>query len=167
MTQKLITWITALSNSMKSYEPCCVGPPMMDGSWWRVLTKCGPLEKGMANHFSILALRTPWTVWKGKKIWHWREGSSACCSPWGRKESDTTERLNWIELIWWLKATRKTEALLLGMTFQKLRNCFPKAKDKGQISVWARLNPLLQKPWKHYAKWNQSLKARYCIILFI
>ena len=30
-----------------------------DGSWWRVLTKCGPLKKGMANHFSILALRTP------------------------------------------------------------------------------------------------------------
>ena len=23
------------------------------------LTKCGPLEKGMANHFSILVLRTP------------------------------------------------------------------------------------------------------------
>ena len=35
--------------------------------WWRVLTKCGSLEKGMTNHFSILALRTPWTVWKGKK----------------------------------------------------------------------------------------------------
>ena len=33
-----------------------VGPP---GSWWRDLTECGPLEKGMANHFSILALRTP------------------------------------------------------------------------------------------------------------
>ena len=30
----------------------------MDGSCWRILTKCGPLEKGMANHFSILALRT-------------------------------------------------------------------------------------------------------------
>ena len=26
----------------------------------------------MANHFSILALRTPWTVWKGKKIRHWK-----------------------------------------------------------------------------------------------
>ena len=25
------------------------------------------LEKGMANHFSTLSLRTPWTVWKGKK----------------------------------------------------------------------------------------------------
>ena len=34
-------------------------PPKTDGSWWRVLMKCGPLEKGMANHFSVLALRTP------------------------------------------------------------------------------------------------------------
>ena len=25
-------------------------------------------------------------------------GSLACCSPWGRKELDTTERLNWTEL---------------------------------------------------------------------
>ena len=25
------------------------------------------LEEGMTNHFSILAWRTPWTVWKGKK----------------------------------------------------------------------------------------------------
>ena len=26
----------------------------MDGSWWRVLTKCGSLQKRMENHFSIL-----------------------------------------------------------------------------------------------------------------
>ena len=51
-----------------NYEPCHVGPPKTDGSWWRVLTKCVPLEKGMANHFSSLALRTSWTVWKGKNI---------------------------------------------------------------------------------------------------
>ena len=37
-----------------------MGPPKMDRSWGRGLTECGPLEKGMANHFSILALRTPW-----------------------------------------------------------------------------------------------------------
>ena len=43
-----------------------VGQPKTGGSWGRDLTECGPLEKGMANHFSILALRTPWTVWKGK-----------------------------------------------------------------------------------------------------
>ena len=27
------------------------------------------------------------------------QGSLACCSPWGRKESDTTEQLNWTEKI--------------------------------------------------------------------
>ena len=49
-----------------------VGPPKTDGSWWRGLTECGPLEKGMENHFSILALKTPWTVWKGKMIGCWK-----------------------------------------------------------------------------------------------
>ena len=55
-----------------NYEPCRIEPPQMDGSWWRVLTKCGPVEKGVANHFSTLALRTAWTVWKGKKIGQWK-----------------------------------------------------------------------------------------------
>ena len=49
------------------------------GSWWRGLTECGPLEKGMANHFSILALRTPWTVWEGKKIGYWKVGRCPAC----------------------------------------------------------------------------------------
>ena len=26
------------------------------------------------------------------------QGSLGCCSPWGRKELDVTERLNWTEL---------------------------------------------------------------------
>ena len=26
---------------------------MMGGSWWTGLTECGPLEKGMANHFIL------------------------------------------------------------------------------------------------------------------
>ena len=44
-----------------------MGPPKTDGSWWRLPTKCGPLEKGMANHFSILALRTPVNIMKRQK----------------------------------------------------------------------------------------------------
>ena len=32
-----------------------------------VETKCGLLEEGMANLFSFLALRNPWTVWEDKK----------------------------------------------------------------------------------------------------
>ena len=90
-----------------------MGPPKTGGSWWRGLTECGPLEKGMANHFSILALRTPWSVWKGKMIAYWKrnspgrewtlgvgdgQGGLACCNSWGHKESDTTEWLNWTKL---------------------------------------------------------------------
>ena len=57
-------------------QPGCRSCHPATWSSWRAcpasqgLTKRGPLEKGMANHFSILALRTPWTVWKVKKIWH-------------------------------------------------------------------------------------------------
>ena len=58
-----------------NYEPCCVGPCKKYGSWWRILTECGPLEKGIANHFRILALRTPWALQKGKKIGHWKMNS--------------------------------------------------------------------------------------------
>ena len=52
-----------------------------DGSSWRVLIKRSPLEKEMENHSSILARRTPWTVWKFKKLWHWK------MSPPGQKVS--------------------------------------------------------------------------------
>ena len=31
----------------------------MDRSWWRVLTKGGPLEKGMTNHFSYSCFENP------------------------------------------------------------------------------------------------------------
>ena len=44
---------TVLSNSMK-LSHAVWGHPRPTG-----LTECGPLEKGMANHVSILALRTP------------------------------------------------------------------------------------------------------------
>ena len=37
--------------------------------------QCDALEKGMASHFSILNLRTPWTLWKDKKIGHWKMNS--------------------------------------------------------------------------------------------
>ena len=35
--------------------------------------KRGPLEEGMANHSSILAARTPWTVWKAKIDMTWED----------------------------------------------------------------------------------------------
>ena len=74
---KLTNWSHGLQPCLTqwNYEPCHVGPPKINRSWWRVLTKYGPLERRMATHFNILALRTPWTVWKGKKIKHWKMNS--------------------------------------------------------------------------------------------
>ena len=54
----LITWTTALSNSMKPGAMPCRAT---QDRWVMVESseKMCPLEKGMANHFSILAFRTP------------------------------------------------------------------------------------------------------------
>ena len=38
----------------------------MDGSWWRVLTKRGPLEKGIANS-SVFCLENPMNSMKRQK----------------------------------------------------------------------------------------------------
>ena len=48
-----------------------------------------PLEKGMATHSSILAWRISWTEEPGGY------------SPWGLKESDTTQRLTLFSLSLW------------------------------------------------------------------
>ena len=50
--------------------------------WVQSLGREDPLEKEMATHSSILAWRIPWTE------------EPVGYSPWGRKESDTTERLH-------------------------------------------------------------------------
>ena len=59
-------------------------PPAVWETWVRSLGLEDPLEKGTVTHFSILAWRIPWT------------GSLPSYSPWGLKESDTTERLHFI-----------------------------------------------------------------------
>ena len=54
--------------------------PTMPETWVQSLGLEDPLEKEMATHSSTLAWRVPWTEEPG--------------SPWGHKESDTTERLH-------------------------------------------------------------------------
>ena len=57
-------------------------------------------KKGMMGWDGWMALRTLWIwIWASSGSWWWT-GSPACCDSWGRKESDTTERLNWTELNW-------------------------------------------------------------------
>ena len=59
-------------------------PPAMQETWVRSLGQEDPLEKEMATHSSILAGES-----YGRR-------SLVGYSPWGRKESDTTERLHFL-----------------------------------------------------------------------
>ena len=54
--------------------------PTMQETWVQSLGQEDLLEKEMATHSSILAWKIPWTEEPGG------------LHPWGRKESDTTER---------------------------------------------------------------------------
>ena len=71
--------------------------PIMRETRVRSLGREDPLEKGMATHSSTLAWKIPWTEKPG---WLLLPGKShglrslVGYSPWGRKESDTTERLH-------------------------------------------------------------------------
>ena len=58
----------------------------MQKTWVQSLGREDPLEKEMATHSSILAWRIPWTE------------EPVGYSPWGHKESDTTERLTHKEI---------------------------------------------------------------------
>ena len=45
-----------------------------------------------------MASLTQWTwVWVNSGSWWWTGRPRVCCSPWGRKESDMTEQLNWTD----------------------------------------------------------------------
>ena len=60
----------------------------------------GQEEKGMTEdemagwHHWLNGRESEWTLGVGDG-----QGGLVCCDSWGRKESDTTERLNWTELI--------------------------------------------------------------------
>ena len=56
----------------------------------------GTTEDEMAGwHHGLDRCESEWTPGDGDG-----QGGLACCDSWGRKESDTTEQLNWTELKW-------------------------------------------------------------------
>ena len=62
---------------------------------------------------------TRWTwVWVNSGSW-WGQGGLACCDPWGRKESDTTERMIWSDLIWYFGLGRWKIRLEIGVRLQR------------------------------------------------
>ena len=57
----------------------------------------GRRRRGQQRMIWLDGITNKWTwVWVNSRNWWWT-GSLSCCSPWGCKESDTTERLNWTD----------------------------------------------------------------------
>ena len=65
------SWISLVAQLVKN-------PPALQETWVQSLGWEDPLEKQKATHSSILGWRILWTIY----------------SPWGHKESHTTERLS-------------------------------------------------------------------------
>ena len=75
--------------------------------------KKGMTEDEMAGwHHRLNGHEVEWTPEVGDG-----QGGLACCTSWGRKELDTTERLNWTELNWWYYCLPLL--LVISMSFPK------------------------------------------------
>ena len=76
--------------------------PAMQETQVRSLGQEDPLEKEMAIHSSTLAWKIPWMR------------SLVGYSPWGRRESDTTDRFHFLSLIY---MTSALERLMIPPTY--------------------------------------------------
>ena len=99
----------------------CLKNPMDRGAWWATVHGVAKSRTWLSNfpslHFTSDAGRdwgqeekgttedemAGWHHWLDGRESEWTpgvgdgQGGLACCDSWGRKESDTTERLNWTE----------------------------------------------------------------------
>ena len=100
-----------------------------------------------------------------------RQGSLACCSPWGLKESDTTERLNWTYERWRRagRVQRHYHLNLPSLTWEPEpsppypsipvcgRNCLP----RNQSLVPRRLGTTMLKHWDPTATPNAGIRHTF------
>ena len=99
------SWVFFGRNDAKAETPALWPPHMKswligkdpeDGRDWGQEAK-GMTEDEMAGwHHRLDGRESEWTPGTGDG-----QGGLACCDSWGRKESDTTERLNWTEALSW------------------------------------------------------------------
>ena len=68
------------ASQVAPWSRSCLPVQESEETWVRSLGWDDPLEEETATHYSVLAWRIPWT-----------ERSLVHCSPWGCRESDTTE----------------------------------------------------------------------------
>ena len=97
----------------------------------------------MAKHSGILAVRTPWTVWKGKKIWHQK------MSPPGWKVSNMLLGKSRGQLLiamkWWDSITNSM--------YMNLSKLWEILKDRG---AWRAEVHRVAKSWTQRGDWKTT-----------
>ena len=89
------------------------------------------------------------------------QGNLACCSPWGCKESGTTEQLNWAELRMTYRTQENTLLTFTGLLKRlHLRDSqMESAKGNAWGNAWAEL------PWMDFGE-TQSLYHTSCMVIY-
>ena len=106
----------------------------------------GQVEKGTTEdelagwHHRLDVRESEWTLGVGDG-----QGGLACCDSWGRKESDTTERLIWSDVwVLWKLKTHTQKLVFNIITFQNL-NCFRIHNPKqNKCKVWVYFDIFLK-----------------------
>ena len=101
------SWVFIGRTDVEAETPILWSPDVKSWLTWKDLDAgkdWGQEEKGTTEDEMV-----GWHHWlNGHGFW-WtlgvgdEQGGLACCSSWGRKESDMTERLNWTELNYYIK----------------------------------------------------------------
>ena len=120
-------------------HPRCTGH---SGEFWKKKKKRNPLEEGMANHLSIFAMRTTWTVWKGKTIWHWKmspQGWKVSKMPLGKSRG---QFLIASKKMKWLNQSRNNDqlwtCLVMELKSEAVKNSI--AEEPGMLGPWIKVN---------------------------
>ena len=92
-----VPWTTRRSSQsiLKEISPGC----SLEGLMLKLEILCPPHVKSW-----LIGKDSEWTLGVGDG-----QGGLACCNSWGRKESDTTEPLNWTELNWWVTSSNSAK----------------------------------------------------------
>ena len=76
-------------------KSCLIWKDPDAGNDWRLEEKGTTEDEMVGWHYRLDGHEFEWAPGVGDG-----QGSLECCSPWGRKQSDRTEWLNWTELNW-------------------------------------------------------------------